>query len=314
MAAFSDLRVIADRPESFEYVTYSRELAYLTASCTLVTPCAFELSGRRRQGVEPSVYVFATGLSGLSSIRNGSDEWVCRPGQLAVLTSDHPVTTQFWSCADPAGLEIKLKDLGTEWPACGGRALTQTLLTRSVSHFVRGLVHAAIAHSEEIGPEAELAAIDLIRVVLDRQSPNLRRVRDNKVLVRAAADDVIARRCTDPEFGAADIASELQVSRRHLYRYFADGPKPLSDLIAEQRIAIACDLLDAQQPHTLAAVAQASGFGSVATFRSRFRDEVGLTPSEYRRRENAGRDFPARSPRRVPARPVLDPLDEVDGG
>ena len=101
--------------------------------------------------------------------------------------------------------------------------------------------------------------------------------------VRAA----IERHMADPEFGVAELAREAATERSHLFRRTRDlfGEAP-SDVIRRTRLAAAARLLD-ERSGTVADVAYAVGFNSVAYFRRRFQDVYGVTPAAYRDRPAA---------------------------
>ncbi|MGC4933481.1 helix-turn-helix domain-containing protein [Gordonia sp. DT30] len=294
---------------------YSRKLTHLTTRCDLYPPS--ELRWPHRPGAEksPYVYVFLTGLPGRFVVRSGHEQRVYEPGELVIVSSAQPLSVAFSAPADPTGFVIGLDVLGGDRFSRGGLVVPQSLLSRAASHFVRGLAHAAAAHQDPIGPDVEQAAIELVRAVVACEGSELNRVRDHSVMVRAAAADLIESRCTDPEFGVADIARELRISRRHLYRHFAGSSQSLSDLISVRRMVIARELLDAQESHTLGEVASASGFGTVATLRSHFRATHDMTPTEYQRQSAIDDRTEAPPSARSPARPVLDPVaDESQAG
>lgn len=75
---------------------------------------------------------------------------------------------------------------------------------------------------------------------------------------------------------------ELHMSRRQLYRHFAQAGESLADMIARRRLEEVCDLLVEQPGMGLEEVAHAVGFSSVSTMRNRFRAEYGMAPTEYR--------------------------------
>ncbi|MFI0981050.1 GlxA family transcriptional regulator [Streptomyces sp. NPDC021093] len=80
----------------------------------------------------------------------------------------------------------------------------------------------------------------------------------------------------------ADIAAHAMISRRSLARHFRaqTGTTPLRWLLA-QRVQRARELLETTGL-PLTRVAEATGFGSVETFRHHFARQVGTTPSAYR--------------------------------
>jgi signal transduction histidine kinase/ligand-binding sensor domain-containing protein/DNA-binding response OmpR family regulator len=98
---------------------------------------------------------------------------------------------------------------------------------------------------------------------------------------------VIEQHMADPEFGVTELAREAAIERSHLFRrtrdLFAEAP---SDVIRRMRVAAGARLLD-ERSGTVADVAYAVGFNSVAYFRRCFQEAYGVTPAAYRDRSTA---------------------------
>ncbi|MDY6807974.1 MAG: helix-turn-helix domain-containing protein [Actinomycetota bacterium] len=90
------------------------------------------------------------------------------------------------------------------------------------------------------------------------------------------------RRFHDPSFGPDDIAYELHVSRRQLYRYFAATGESPATAIADRRLAEVRTLLLDRPDLRLSEIAGRAGFSSTSTMRNRFRAAFGVTPTEFR--------------------------------
>ncbi|WP_454164498.1 helix-turn-helix domain-containing protein [Gordonia iterans] len=157
-----------------------------------------------------------------------------------------------------------------------------SLLARSAAAYLTSFaVPVATGLAPESG-DAELALVEVLNAVLEEMDREHSAEPDNPLLVRAAVLDLIERKYSYPDFGVDAIASELYLSRRQVYRYFeGDGPS-LASRIADRRARAALDMLRADPRVSVGTVARRAGFGSVATFRKRFREKMGIGPSEYR--------------------------------
>jgi len=92
---------------------------------------------------------------------------------------------------------------------------------------------------------------------------------------------VVERRLHNPDFAVEALAEAMDLSRRHLTRRLqAAAETTPAALIRSRRIERAKVLL-AKRPETIREVGKAVGFRSASHFSSRFREEVGLSPSEY---------------------------------
>ena len=109
--------------------------------------------------------------------------------------------------------------------------------------------------------------------------------------IEAQLRTLLRERHTDPELDVAQIARELHVSRRQLYRHIQQG-EGVATLIANHRYETAKSLLETRHDLTISEVAQRSGFSTSARLRAQFLTRQGITPSEHRRR-SASQVFPA---------------------
>lgn len=82
----------------------------------------------------------------------------------------------------------------------------------------------------------------------------------------------------------SDLVRELPVGRRSIEMQFKrETGHTIHEAIVSQRIKIATQLLRTTD-HTVEAIAEDAGFGSLQRFFSNFRDHVGTTPARFRRR------------------------------
>jgi len=110
--------------------------------------------------------------------------------------------------------------------------------------------------------------------------PHLRRARD-----------VADRNYAEP-LDLAALASAAGVSKYHFLRCFAAeyGETPMQYL-SRRRIERATDLLRATNL-TVTEVCNLVGFSSLGSFSTRFRELVGMSPSEYQRTQAGGPHIP----------------------
>jgi AraC-like DNA-binding protein len=128
------------------------------------------------------------------------------------------------------------------------------------------------------GTEAALVA--LVRSLF-RQFPGDGET-DRASLVRAEADRIIERRHRDSAFGIAELADELHVSRRQLFRLYAGMDESLAARLLRRRLVTAREQLVSAPPQDLATVAAQSGFADAAALRAQFSRHVGVSPSAFR--------------------------------
>lgn len=112
-------------------------------------------------------------------------------------------------------------------------------------------------------------------VVLD--SPNERFLRK--------AVEVVEKYMDDPELDIERFAEEMGVSRMQLYRKFeAFANMTVKEFIRSVRLKRAAQMLE-QGSMTVSEVAWAVGFKDMSYFRKCFKDEFGMTPTEFGKRQ-----------------------------
>jgi len=97
--------------------------------------------------------------------------------------------------------------------------------------------------------------------------------------------DVIEKNIMNKSLSAQFVASELNMSSRHLYRRLNEmGSESPADMIRESRLHIARNLLLTTKM-TIDEIIYKSGFSNRATFFRQFAHKYGCTPKEYREKE-----------------------------
>jgi AraC-like DNA-binding protein len=123
-----------------------------------------------------------------------------------------------------------------------------------------GLIGAALAMATGVGPSEP----------------------DARELARARVLDYLRLGFVDPRLDADSIAHACHMSRRTLFRLFADSPLSLADELRRIRVDHACQLVRARPSLSVADIAAASGFASETQLYRAFRTVLGTTLTEYR--------------------------------
>lgn len=289
LAAYSSLfsSVSTEHPDSYDSLIYHRQLSMMMAHCELHTPRRTELTNSviRAQPIE-LVIVASHVLDGSLHITQHDTQISYGTGQLVILPLDSPFVNEVDSVSDAAMLLIPKRLLGLTH--AGDTALilpfvADSLVSRSTAQFVRRFAADAALLGQDITPDMELNAIKMVRETIGLHNYQERRPHHDSIMVREAAAELIEQHYRDPQFSAHSIATALQMSRRHLYRHFADSESSPAQLITQRRLAHAMDLLAGPRDLPLDEVARQSGYLSAATLRARLHAEIGQTPSEFRR-------------------------------
>ncbi|MEI7056504.1 helix-turn-helix domain-containing protein [Nocardioides sp. CCNWLW239] len=99
--------------------------------------------------------------------------------------------------------------------------------------------------------------------------------------LRRAVDQCVRERFRDPEFTAADLASELHLSLRSVQALLAEEGRSPAAEIRRVRLEFASTLL--ARGAAVSDACRASGFSEVGTFGRAFRRQFGQTPSSWAR-------------------------------
>ncbi|SFP23361.1 helix-turn-helix domain-containing protein [Tranquillimonas alkanivorans] len=107
--------------------------------------------------------------------------------------------------------------------------------------------------------------------------------KEEAVLSRALA--VIERRCSEPDFGTADLAGELGVSPRTLQRHFSALGETVSERLLAVRLESARARLAAPATpgQSVSAIAYETGFNDLSYFYRAFRKRFGTSPGAARK-------------------------------
>ncbi|NVJ71645.1 MAG: helix-turn-helix transcriptional regulator [Alphaproteobacteria bacterium] len=104
----------------------------------------------------------------------------------------------------------------------------------------------------------------------------------DRVILKAAQHHIRSN-CGNPDLAVPEIARAVGCSRTHLYRVFAAVDLAVGDSIRAARMARAAFYLVASPDMPVQVVAYQCGYKNAAAFTRAFREEMGCTPSEYRR-------------------------------
>lgn len=104
---------------------------------------------------------------------------------------------------------------------------------------------------------------------------------DTSDVVASALDYIFANLDSDPRLSVA--ASMANMSESAFSRYFKNASgQTFSGMVKRLRLTQACRLLE-HTDATIAQISQSVGYSNLSNFNRRFRDEYGMTPSDYRR-------------------------------
>ena len=93
---------------------------------------------------------------------------------------------------------------------------------------------------------------------------------------------LIGRHIAEPQLSPNFVAKLLGISVRHLHVLFEETSLSFAQTVTTLRIERSCRLLREAPAMTIADIALASGFDSIATYYRVFRAHRGITPGDFR--------------------------------
>ncbi|MEE3851101.1 helix-turn-helix domain-containing protein [Gordonia sp. LSe1-13] len=282
-AEFVDLD--AGEPDDFEQLALWRPMSNLIAFSILQTAVRTRRTAHHIREYPSNFLIVAVQTMGSTTGTANNRDFVSRPGQLTVTDSRIPYDLTTHGVTDATGIWVPSELVGGD--IAGGATVApvppDTLLTRSCAGLIVRIARDTAFGGADVDLDTELAVIDVVRAMLEQDSPQDNDLRENPLFLREAVDDLIERNFRDPTFGPEVVAQRLHISRRNLYRGLEGHDLSLTEMIADRRLEFARALLAQGDRVRLEGIAESAGFSSAATLRNRFRAKFGMTPDEYRR-------------------------------
>ena len=222
-------------------------------------------------------------------------EFTLRRGQLATSYSDLPYRTR------PTGVDgfhlriVKIPVTGLEPMRKGLHDLfPEPFDERSqLAPLLESCFADLISGGESIEPQAAatliqtLAALALVERGVVRPGGGVAR-QALRVARLSFARRLIASQLSDPHLSPALIADQLGVSIRHVHALFEENAMSFSQTVTAMRLDESRKLLAQAPQSSIAKIAVACGFESLATFYRVFRAAHGVAPGDFR--ETASRE------------------------
>ncbi|MFF0633511.1 AraC family transcriptional regulator [Nocardia sp. NPDC004151] len=232
---------------------------------------------------EPHALAWLT-TAGVCDVRCGATYLRSPVGTMVLVDGERPqeaITTEYEGIVIRVRRDLLLSAAGLrddEFPLA--RRLQPIGHEALVIDFFRRLVHLS---PEALGTTALLnSGIGLLAAGLALGSDQLPDESATNALLRQQVIAFLTAHLGNPELTPDRIAVACGLSRRKLFRLFADIDGGPMMLLRRMRVERARELLVAAPDRTIAAIADACGFTGDRNFYRVFRAETGLTPREYR--------------------------------
>ena len=245
---------------------------------------------------------FGLQLGGVCTVEQDGRTAVLRPGDMVLYDTDRPYRLEFPQ--EARLLVLMLPGTGLELPRRAMGAVTATRLPGDegvgalTADFLGGLSDRMHVLTGRSAVRLGRSAVDLVGALLTEQAEDAAGAaaeEDSPTAqdtLRAAVRGFVEDHLSDPELGPAMVAAHLFLSVRRLHEVFQGEEHTLSAWIRHRRLERCREaLLDPVHAHRpVSRIGAAWGFPDAAHFSRIFKQEFGLSPSQYRARAaGAGR-------------------------
>ena len=261
-------------------------LGDLSLSRLQTEPVQYERHPRHIAGTCEEQYLITIPRRAPVTCRQSGREVRCDPGGFILERGDEPYRFSYEAANDLCVLKVAKPVLsqGLRNPdrhcalVFNGRDGLGGLFTTMAQH-VQASAPADVAAGDVLGRQL----IELLALAIDRSSEMADGAQS---AVRTAhlkrAEEVIRRNLSNPDLSPDLVAEACGISKRYLHEIFADGNATVSQLIREQRLIAARNLLAMSNPGPMSDIAYRFGFSDQAQFSRLFKAMFGQTPSGYR--------------------------------
>ncbi|WEK60662.1 MAG: AraC family transcriptional regulator [Candidatus Microbacterium colombiense] len=273
----------ADDPPAFEAALLRRSIGSTMLYSTLQTPHTVRYASTVPQ--DDDIIIVGIANLGGQLLRTAGGVQLMSVGRMGFMASTGASAVEHIGLSDTTGVVVPTAAIPGHRHvlAQGADLFPDTPLTRAAGVALGRMLYEWSKDPEQgVGALAgtEAALIAIVRGLF-RQFPGDGE-RDHASEVRAEASRLIERRHRDPSFGIDELASQLHISRRQLFRIFAGADESLSAQLLRRRLVTAREELLVLPAQDLSVVASRSGFADAAALRAQFSRHVGGSPSAFR--------------------------------
>ncbi|WP_447913397.1 helix-turn-helix domain-containing protein [Microbacterium phyllosphaerae] len=273
----------ADDPDAFEAALLRRSIGATMLYSTLET--AHTVRYDRLVPEDEDIVIIGLVSQGGQRLHTASGVQLMSVGRMGFMSSLGASAVEQFGVTNTTGVVVPAAAITgyRHVLARGADTFPDTPLTRAAgAALARMLFEWAQDPDQGVGALAgtEAALLALVRGLF-RQFPGDGET-DRASELRAEVGRIIERRHRDATFGIEELAAELHVSRRQLFRLFAGTDESLAARLLRRRLVTAREELLSSPPQDLTAVAERSGFTDAAALRAQFSRHVGHSPSAFR--------------------------------
>ncbi len=224
----------------------------------------------------------STQLAGVTRTQCGKRQVTLRAGDVGLLDTSHPFTTEFIGQTARAIVLIdkQLIASSNKRPTIGQLSNAEPYFAL-VRQYVTTLTDPKIAHDAPVARQLlhSLSALLSRLSTLDPQHG-----RSNPRVTKEDVDSYIMLNLSNCALTANTIAAQFGVSPRTVFALYAAAGESLEQVIVNSRLARAAEILSSRghAHESVLSVSLTCGFREVSHFSRRFREAYGMPPTQWR--------------------------------
>jgi len=246
---------------------------------------------RLREHIDPSssdVCFINIQIGGVGCTRQRGHEFICQPLDVAVVDTSEEFEIQHQNPFDLYSLALPKTLVPSGLLERGGVRLSRSGVSREIAQTLLSYASLGLQTENRVPVPLPTVARHMVELLACLHEPieneHVSGPAQNARL--AAMQNFIQRSLEDEQLSAEKLASTFGVSARYVHKLFSATGKSVSDYVCELRVEKSCQML--QHPDfarmTITELALFVGFRDISYFNRRFKQAVGETPSDYRKR------------------------------
>lgn len=247
---------------------------------------------RLREHIEPSssdICFINLQIGGVGRTRQRGHEFICHPLDIAVVDTSEEFDIQHLAAFDLYSLALPKSLVPNGLLERGGARLSQSGVGREIAQTLLNYASLALHTGSRAPVPLNIVARHIVDLLACLNEPleNEHEAGPAQNARLAAMRNFIQRNLEDEHLSAEKLSMTFGVSTRYVHKLFSATGQTVSEYVCELRIARSCQMLE--QPEfakkTITELALHIGFRDISYFNRRFKQAVGETPSDYRKRK-----------------------------
>ena len=228
-------------------------------------------------------------IGGIGSTQQRGREFICHPLDIAVVDTSEEFEIQHKNPFDLYSLALPKSLVPNGLLERGGAKLSRSGNSREIAQTLLSYASLALHTENRTTVPLTIVTRHMVELLSCLSDPldHEQEVEPALPARLALMCNYIQRHLEDEQLSAEKLALAFGVSTRYVHKLFSSTDQTVSEYVCQLRIARACQLLINPEfsKITITELALAIGFRDISYFNRRFKQAIGETPSDYRKRQ-----------------------------